>query len=74
MEEPVHVPHFVNVTPSMEISSQDTSSQMEVDTDMETTTNELPEGFFDDPVMDAKVSKLIRVFLCEISFQRGFGS
>jgi hypothetical protein len=37
----------------------DTSSQMDVDVEpsssKSTNPNELPEGFFDDPIMDAKV-------------------
>lgn len=28
---------------------------MDVDSEVETSNNVLPEGFFDDPIMDAKV-------------------
>lgn len=34
----------------------DSTCQMEVDIEPDTaSTNELPEGFFDDPIQDAKV-------------------
>lgn len=49
-EEPVSVP-----TPILRSTNNEDSNEMEVDTEVETSSNTLPEGFFDDPVMDAKV-------------------
>lgn len=48
--EPVSTP-----TPPLQSTNNEDSNEMEVDTEVETSSNALPEGFFDDPVMDAKV-------------------
>lgn len=48
--EPVSIP-----TPISRSANNEDSNEMEVDAEVETSNNTLPEGFFDDPVMDAKV-------------------
>ncbi|XP_065207449.1 zinc finger protein 830 [Planococcus citri] len=55
---------YVNQTPSysssfQNTSSNDTSCQMEVDVEPDSgPANEIPEGFFDDPIQDAKARNI----------------